>query len=339
MKHALWIFILILACGKNESGKEARSIDPASLKYDRSSLLDKDFLVDDQHSYIGFKIKYFGFSPVRGRFDEFNGTVFYDSSDIRSLAVDLIIRVSSINTGNERRDGDLITGSAWFNATEHPFMYFESQRAEPMSSGFLLHGNLTINGVTKVVSIPFDKPTRISRDWAANEQVDYSGLVTINRKDFGVNGEDFWDTVLEDGLTQLSDEVEIEIDVHTRRADYLARYDEMDSLNDRKVILDAISTHGIDSALTLLHSKENLSAGAMSTIAAILMERKEFDHAVSVLELALTSYPESTSLRNRLGICHLALKNQDLAKRHFEQAQALDSMDSKSRAYLRMMQN
>jgi hypothetical protein len=32
--------------------------------------------VDDQHSYIGFRIKYFGSSNVRGRFDKFLKALF-----------------------------------------------------------------------------------------------------------------------------------------------------------------------------------------------------------------------------------------------------------------------
>ena len=52
--------------------------------------IGKDYLIDDQHSYIGFKIKYFGFSPVRGRFNDFDGTLFYDPSHLSSLSVSIV---------------------------------------------------------------------------------------------------------------------------------------------------------------------------------------------------------------------------------------------------------
>ena len=87
----------IPATGQKEEGITTQS------DFNYSSLIGKDFLLDDQHSYIGFKIKYFGYSPVRGRFNDFDGTLFYDPGNTGNLSVSVFIDVASINTGNERR--------------------------------------------------------------------------------------------------------------------------------------------------------------------------------------------------------------------------------------------
>ena len=90
-----------------------------------------DYLIDDQHSYIGFKIKYFGFSPVRGRFNEFNGHVLYDEKDISKTSVTLFIDVASINTGVEMRDNDLKT-SHWFGTEKISYNKISEQKSNAL---------------------------------------------------------------------------------------------------------------------------------------------------------------------------------------------------------------
>ena len=176
MKKLILLLIVTAFFGcKNETTSEdsKTEIETASVdSFDISQFISKDYIIDDQHSYIGFKIKYFGFSPVRGRFDNFDGTVFYDPDHLSHLDISVVIDVNSINTGNERRDNDLITGEGWFKEKEFPKITFSTISSEVNVDGsFLLTGHFSMNGVTKELTILFDEPTTISRDWAANEQV------------------------------------------------------------------------------------------------------------------------------------------------------------------------
>ncbi len=221
-----------------QTSEETKLTDKSHFDYE--SFIGNDFHIDDQHSYIGFKIKYFGFSPVRGRFNEFNGTLFYDPLDLTVLRVSVFIDVGSINTGNKRRDNDLRSEGTWFDTNKFPNIIFSSSEVIPKSNGaFDLIGYLTIKGITKVDTISFDKPTDLSKDWAGNNQVDFSGKIIINRQDYEVFGGEFWSAIMENGITQLSDKVEIELDIHTRKFDYQERYDSADSSDLVKLILAA----------------------------------------------------------------------------------------------------
>ncbi|MEQ9404112.1 MAG: YceI family protein [Cyclobacteriaceae bacterium] len=307
----------------------------------RKELAGKDYLIDDQHSYVGFKIKYFGFSPVRGRFDNFDGTVFYDESNALNLSATIFINVNSINTGNERRDNDLKSEDTWFDATNFPTISFVSSEVILKPDGeFDLVGNLTIKGVIKTDTIHFSKPTELSKDYSGNDQVDFFGRIKINRQDFGVYGGDFWSTLMEKGLTQLSDEVEIELDIHCRKANYQTRFNDEDSTNIRKIVLNKIKNDGISAGLQLIdHNYENggITSGALSTIGYTLNEWKMYNEALEVFNKKAEYYPENEAIWNQLGITYLLMGNVDLAKQYFTRTLMSDSTDSRALEYLRLI--
>lgn len=304
---------------------------------DWSAFIGQDWLIDDQHSYLGFKINYFGFSPVRGRFDAFDGTVFYDSSNVTQLSVDISIPLTSINTGQERRDQDLINEEAWFNGLEHPFLHFESRQIIlKHDGGFDLIGRLMMNGVELIDTISFLQPTAITKDWAGNDQVDFSGRVILNRQDYGIHGGDFWSTVMENGLTQLSDEVEIEVDMHCRRADYEARYaDALDEDLD-KVLLDQIDEEGIDetlSEMSMLFSYRQLSSGKITSVGNTLNARGRHEEALKVFIKKQELFPLKQTTWNQLGITYLSLGRSEEAGQCFDEMLQLQPTNSRAMQY------
>ncbi|MGH1364646.1 MAG: YceI family protein [Calditrichia bacterium] len=345
MKKVIPILILVLIFSCDNSKTDSMNsfeIKPHNISnFNYRSHIGKDFLIDDQHSYIGFKIKYFGYSPVRGRFNDFEGTIFYNESDISSLSVSLFIDVNSINTGNEQRDEDLISEDSWFDEPKYPKISFRSKKVTEKPEGlFVLTGNFTMKGVTKEVAIPFEKPTKISLDYGGEEQVDFSGKFTINRQDFGIFGGDFWSTFMEKGVTQLSDEVEIEIDIHTRRADYQKRYDDWEVSNVRKLVLDNIKLNGIDSGITLIDSLQKvgeISAGILSTIGYSLNTWGMYENALSIFEKRKMLFPEKASTWNQVGITNLYLNNFEEAEESFGTTLTKDSINSRAIEYLRLI--
>ena len=346
MRSIFFLLLLILLCSCGQTGAELRdqpklpSLSTPSL--DPASFIGNDYLMDAQHSYIGFKIKYFGFSPVRGRFDAFDGTLLYDPSDLSSLSVTVFLDVNSINTGDETRDEDLKREGTWFDAKTFPVIRFQSTEVLPTSEGgFDLIGDLTIKGITQSDTIAFEAPTQLSKDWAGNDQVDFSGRMMINRQDFEVFGGDFWSSVMENGLTQLSDEVEIELDIHARKADYQIRYEDADSTDLRKIVLDQIKAKGVERGVPLLDSlfqEEELSSGKLSTIGYTLNAWKMHKEASMVFQKRAEYYPEKISSQNQLGITNLFLNKLDIAKDYFQSALDMDSTDSRAHEYARLIQ-
>jgi len=65
------------------------------------------WVIDPAHSEIGFKIKHLMFTNVRGRFKEFDASIYTTGEDFMSAEIDFWINPSSINTGDEKRDAHL----------------------------------------------------------------------------------------------------------------------------------------------------------------------------------------------------------------------------------------
>ncbi|MCE7991921.1 MAG: hypothetical protein HEP71_08070 [Roseivirga sp.] len=345
---SLLFMILIISLWGCSNSAQTETMDtgtaPVIKQSELINLIGNDFLIDDQHSYIGFKIKYFGFSPVRGRFDSFDGTVFYNPEIPESLSVSLIINVQSINTGVEMRDDDLQTeGPGWFNVRDFPQIHFSSNKVTVnKDSTFTLSGDLTINGITKTISADFSTPTPMTKDLWANDQVDFSGTLIINRMDFEVEGGDFWSKVMENGVTQLSHDVEIELDIHTRRTDYLARMASEDSTNIRvsiPALADAESIVAAIEELKRLRKLPNgpLSAGALSTIGYTFFARQQLKEARSIFLLRQEFYPDRLSTYNQLGIIALAEGDTTNARNLFLEA-SKDSTDSRPMEYLKLIE-
>ncbi len=337
------VALIFLSCGGNQTPEqESRNqVQTQGTSTNINEFIGKDYLIDDQHSYLGFKIKYFGFSPVRGRFNEFDGTAFYDPGNLSSLSVTLFIDIRTINTGDETRDEDLKREGTWFDAANYPYAKFQSKKTEVFEDGgFNLIGDLTIKDISKEITIEFDEPTPISRDWAKNEQVDFSGKAVIDRQDFDVFGGSFWSSVMENGLTQLSDEVELEIDIHMRRPDYQARYEDAEDGDTDKVILDLIKSEGMESGLKAIndfHSREELRTGTLSTVGYTLNEWEMYEEAEQVFKIKEDLFGKSDIVFNQLGITNLLLSNPDQAEVDFEKALTEDSTSSRAVEYLRLI--
>ena len=69
-------------------------------------------------------------------------------------------------------------------------------------------GDLTIKGVTKSVTVPFEFEGG-AVDPFGNERIGFTGSTTISRADFGLT----WNAVLETGGVLVSDAVKLEFEV------------------------------------------------------------------------------------------------------------------------------
>ncbi len=166
------------------------------------------YKVDLTHSNINFSIRHI-FSQVSGRFTKFSGTVTFDPLLLEKLAVDITIQASSINTDNERRDGHL-RGADFFQTDSFPTITFKSTKAYKSEKGLFVEGNLTMRGVTKPVTVPFEilgvggEPGKMVAGFAASFR--------INRKDFGIT----WNRTIDQGGMVLGDDVDIHVGIEAR---------------------------------------------------------------------------------------------------------------------------
>lgn len=305
-------------------------------KPDFHNLIGKDFLIDDQHSYIGFRIKYFGNSNVRGRFDKFRGTAFYHP-ETGFISTTLIIDATSINTGDKRRDEDLKQG-AWFETARFPAIFFTNTGTASLSEGFELKGELQAKDIKKPISIMFKKPGVMTKDWAGNDQIDFVGSFTINRKEFGVEGDGFWNEVMENGITQLSDEVLVEVEIHARRADYLVRRKNPELIDSvASILLTEVDQHGFEKVAARILAKDaaDIERFTLYDVGYVLMSEGKHIEARQIFSNLTQRYPDKVNDLNLLGVCYLLEGETQQAKSIFNRVIASDSLNVRAKEYLR----
>src|SRR6202158_6155872 len=107
--------------------------------------------IDPNHSAITFAIRHLGLSKVRGRFRAFDVALDIGPSttDFELVAS---IDLASIDTSNPDRDVHL-RSTDFFNVDLHPTMTFRSTRIEAADDGYTMTGELTLNGVTRAVTL------------------------------------------------------------------------------------------------------------------------------------------------------------------------------------------
>lgn len=148
--------------------------------------------VDSAHTEVNFSVKHF-FTPVTGSFDEFEIDLDYNADDPAQSRVEVKIPVSSINTGNEKRDAHLLSGD-FFEADEHPYITFSSSSVEVKAENQLVaQGLLTIKGESREIELPItllgkqDIPEQMQPMLGGTIQVaSFEAATTVDRNDYGV---------------------------------------------------------------------------------------------------------------------------------------------------------
>jgi polyisoprenoid-binding protein YceI len=145
-----------------------------------------DYKLDKAHSRIGFAVRHLEINWVEGRFSDFEGTIHFDNKDVTKSSVEFNAKVESINTGVEARDKHLRTAD-FFEVEKYPALTFKSTRVERKGKdAYILHGELTIKGVTKQVQLPFQLTGAVKDPWG-NMRFGIEAQTKINRRDFNIN--------------------------------------------------------------------------------------------------------------------------------------------------------
>ncbi len=133
-------------------------------------------------------------TKVRGSFNDFEGSGYFDSASPEKSHFEVTIKAKSIDTRNADRDAHL-RGNDFFDMDNYPEIRFVSTGVEVVDpTTYRVTGDLTIKGVTRPVSIDFEY-TGAAVDPFQNHRVGFEGTVTVNRKDWGIN----WNAALEAG--------------------------------------------------------------------------------------------------------------------------------------------
>ena len=176
-----------------------------------SPVLADTYVIDKSHSEAGFQIRHL-MSKVRGRFNDYAGTISVDPAKPESASVEFTIKSASIDTSNENRDKDLRSAN-FFDVEKFPELTFKSSKVKATGKDkYDVTGTLTIHGVAKEVTLPVQFLGFAKDPWG-NDRAGFSIDTTINRKDYGI----VWNKALDNGGALLGDEVWVSINLETTK--------------------------------------------------------------------------------------------------------------------------
>jgi len=176
-----------------------------------SDLTPGTWNIDPVHSSVGFVARHLMVSKVRGRFNKFSGTLTIAEDPLKSK-VEASADVASISTGDETRDGHLKSAD-FFDLEKYPTIDLVSTSIDKDGDDYVLHTNLTVNGVTKPVDFELEFEG-VSPDPWGGTRAGFEAEAEISRKDWGLE----WNMVLETGGLVIGDKVKIEIDAQAVKA-------------------------------------------------------------------------------------------------------------------------
>lgn len=171
------------------------------------SQLTGTYAIDPSHSRFGFVARHAMVTKVRGQFTEFEGSLELDGNDPFNSSGELTIQASSIDTRNADRDNH-IRSNDFLAMDEYPEISFKTTAIEGGPDTWQVTGDLTIRGVTKVVTIDVDFLGASPDPWG-NTRVGFEGSTVINRKDWGVS----WNLAIEAGGVLVSEKVTLEFEI------------------------------------------------------------------------------------------------------------------------------
>lgn len=139
--------------------------------------------IDPVHSSVNFEILHMGVSHVHGAFSNVKGTVMLNEKEITKSMVAATIDTTTVSTANDARDKHLKSPD-FFDVEKNPTMTFQSTSLVRRGGKLYLIGNLTLNGVTKSVTLELDGPTP-PQTMQGKTISGFSASGIILRSDFG----------------------------------------------------------------------------------------------------------------------------------------------------------
>lgn len=170
-----------------------------------------EWKLDQNHSNVGFKVRHFMVSWIRGQFNETEAIISVDKDDLSTLKMNVTINPASVDTGVQRRD-DHLRNPDFFEVEKYKTMTFVSTSAKPQPDGTVkVTGDLTMHGVANEVTLDVDGLTSIV-DPGSGPRTGATARGVLKRSDYGM----MYTEIIEAGGITIGDDIYIEIEAELR---------------------------------------------------------------------------------------------------------------------------
>jgi polyisoprenoid-binding protein YceI len=144
------------------------------------------YTVDREHVTVLFEVNHLGYSGYIGRFNDIVATLDFDPVQPEASVLDVQIASASVDTPSDVLD-DKLRGSAMFDAAKHPFIRFQSQAiAVTGASTGKVTGNLTLNGITKPVTLDVQFNGGSQNAFSGKYTLGFHASGRLDRTDWGL---------------------------------------------------------------------------------------------------------------------------------------------------------
>lgn len=244
------------------------------------------YTLDQGHSLLDFTARHMGFGRVRGTFNDYRASMYFVPGELESSSVTAVIDVSSLDTQDPGRDEHL--REAFFEASKYPHLRFRSVRIEKKGEQYVMHGELTIKDVTKLVELPLVIITLDGIDQWQNQRIVLESSLTIDRRDYNVvYDNEFWNAIVSN---------EIKIDISFAASHYNAR-NTIFPWRKRSIgtlIRNGVAGEGLEATLAKVRALQNDTTHQYDTginhfyrAGLALAQGGQVEEGVQVLQLAI----------------------------------------------------
>jgi polyisoprenoid-binding protein YceI len=144
------------------------------------------YVVDPNHTQVGWRVSHMGFSNYAGGFSDVSGTLDLQPKNPSAAKLTIKIPVASVTTTSAKLTDEL-KGDQWLDAAKFPEMTFVSTKVTPEGKDKAkVTGNLTLHGVTKPVTLDVTLVGAGVNPLSKKVTVGFDATGTLKRSEFGV---------------------------------------------------------------------------------------------------------------------------------------------------------
>ena len=168
--------------------------------------------IDTAHSQVGFAVRHMMISTVRGTFAKFDADVQLELANLSQAAVTARIHTSSVDTGDEKRDGHLRSAD-FLDADKYPTIEFKSTRVSQQDSSLTVDGLLKIKDQEHPITL-LGEMVGPGKDPWGNTKLGFSLSGDIDREQWGLT----WNQALEAGGVLVAKNVKLELEIQLQQS-------------------------------------------------------------------------------------------------------------------------
>lgn len=166
--------------------KSLLALTTAALLASSATASAADYKIDKQgqHAFVQFRIQHLGYSWLYGTFKDFDGSFTFDEADPSKDKVNVTINTNSVDTNHAERDKHL-RSAEFLNVAKFAQATFVSTAVKKDGDELDITGNLTLNGVTKPVTLEAKKLGEGKDPWGGY-RAGFEAETKIALKDFNI---------------------------------------------------------------------------------------------------------------------------------------------------------